>query len=1568
MSIDQIGSADSDSGSRNDELDEAIVEFLRAKEQGIQLDVPSFLKKHAGVADELEVFIGHQTQFGRITSPVRRISELTRADHELPFKEFGDYEIIRELGRGGMGIIFEAKQKGLKRNVALKMIREGRFSTNDDMIRFQAEAEAAAALDHPYIVPVYRVGNVEGRPFFTMKLVGGGSLKEKLESGPLEPIEAAKIAMKIASAVHYAHQRGILHRDLKPANILLEFRQSSKSDSSSSAKIVESGSVNQEPTSDSNTDVVTPLISDFGLAKQLDNEVDQGLTKTGAVLGTPSFMSPEQASGTGSLTTSTDIYGVGAILYNMLTGNPPFVGKSPAEITRKVIDLYPTLPSGASNVDLDLKTICFKCLEKSASDRFVSSGELADDLQRYIEGKPIRARRSSAFEQLIKWGKRNRTLAASLLAIAALLMLTLVGTMFFLVRLKGQEVETAEQRDRAIRQLFESKSAEVSARRSSGESGQRFGAIAAAKEAVAQLDLISATPDEIFALRSEAAGCLGNVDLLEIATWDSQGYSEHCVFSPDLKFTACHAAPGELLQVYRTEDATKLGSVEGANAVASIDLGNGKMSGPHRCRFSACGSYLSINCIHYDRSGDDKNVQTLFDVDSRKIVFQESGASHGCVGQRDGEKFVATATADSITIRRLPDLEQVISFKNPSSSTNNLLKFSPNGEWLAQYGAVGCVIFDAVTGEVAWTVERASPFSLDWHPAEPEIAISNRTEVQVWRLEEETPRQTASFPGHTEFVFQVRYTPDGLAVAASTWGNTTRFWDVNSEEQLFAFAGYIDRFSNDGTKVGFRSAKTGVCQFESRRLRKTISPADPKFSASQPLDLDVHPNNRWVAMGENKGVRICDLQSGTRLVDIPGRGKVRFHPDGKSLLIGNHEMTSWPILVERLENGNQKLVIGPPQTILPKNVVNGMDIDPSGNHFAVLTDGRTFVGSFDDPEKLVPMQDVPNEMGVSLSRGARLVAVGNHLGTNAHVFDGATGKLLHTVSTPGHARASLSPDGDLLAVTSDNTAEVYETTSWQKVYTLRDSPFEVAWPSSFSDDGKYLLFALRKPRSTLIVEAKSGQYLIRIPGAAGTTSRNARPVFTPDQQLVRIKEGNSVEAWDVASIRKELGTIELDWIEEVPGATVVVPSVSKDLRIPDVELRLDSPRSTVFENTLRDIQGRFNQKSADATFAGWQKDYPNDADLWQARGKINASRGELVALDDFTNVISLNHEFAEAFYSRAVAGRNLNQRENVVSDLASFLELEHDNIDWAMRATQLHAWEVAINIEQQKLSDSEYEKALAQAKSFETWVSKNGNRPEDKRMASRTLGLAFLRTGEIDSALTVLESIAPSTTKLFASECFGVEFMLAMCHAENENMQEARRHYQMELDSVSDFGSMLVTDAVDWQSLRLQTEQELEMERATKLVWSPIELAACASWDTGRLLVQFFPRSKRFSNLEKKELEPTDDPVVNLLWEPSRKRGELTFHLSVSEGGAFDGRLHLTHSWDYGLFEIRLNGKVVEARFDGQLDEVVFGDGVDFDSIGLRKGINELVIKNVGKSPHSLGVKAGIERLEFTRK
>ena len=401
MSPDAPGPADSD-----DPLADALLEYFRAAEAGQAISPTEFLARYPDLADELKSFLGDQPRLASLLAPLHFPGDFQ--DEELP-RRLGDYELLERIG-GHMGAVYRAEQISLKRTVAVKVLRR---LGDDDKRRFREEAEAMAALKHDHIVPIYEVSEADGLPFFSMEWYAGGSLTGRLEQLKKCPSRAAEIVAQVARAVHFAHQNDIWHRDLKPDNILLD----------------EKG---------------RPHVADFGLALRTNPEEDRDGSER-APAGTPAYLAPEQLAQKPAFNDASDVHGLGALLYALLTGHAPFEGGTPREVLRRAAESAPEPPSRRNKrVDAGLEAICMKCLAKDPDARYASAADVADDLERYLRGEPPLAQplgilgRVGYFVRQARNATEFETMALSLL-FQALAVLLLNGAAFLLLRYRGPE-------------------------------------------------------------------------------------------------------------------------------------------------------------------------------------------------------------------------------------------------------------------------------------------------------------------------------------------------------------------------------------------------------------------------------------------------------------------------------------------------------------------------------------------------------------------------------------------------------------------------------------------------------------------------------------------------------------------------------------------------------------------------------------------------------------------------------------------------------------------------------------------------------------------------------------------------------------------------------------------------------------------------------------------------------------------------------------------------------------------------------------------------------------------------
>jgi serine/threonine-protein kinase len=409
-----------------EDLSAVLVACLETEQDGRPVDRQELLARYPQFADELARFFTQWDGFDLLAAPLREAvqgastdigdPDLTLDEHpgptaQLTLSSFGDYEILEELGRGGMGVVCKARQKSLNRLVALKVLRSDPLAPPEDRQRFQNEAALIAEFDHPGIVPIYEVGECPQGLYFTMRLLAGGTLGQQLGQYRNNPRAVGQIMAEVARAVHHAHQRGVLHRDLKPSNVLLDGEG-------------------------------RPHVADFGLARRVGGDGD--LTQSGTLVGTPNYMAPEQASGRrGAVTTATDVHGLGAVLYALLTSHAPFQGENVLDTLQQVREREPASPRSINPiVDQELETICLKCLDKEPARRYGSAEAVADELDRWLRGEPIQARPIGKLMQGWRWCRRN-PLVASLLAFSllSLLSITVVALVSY-VLLAEKQVRT----------------------------------------------------------------------------------------------------------------------------------------------------------------------------------------------------------------------------------------------------------------------------------------------------------------------------------------------------------------------------------------------------------------------------------------------------------------------------------------------------------------------------------------------------------------------------------------------------------------------------------------------------------------------------------------------------------------------------------------------------------------------------------------------------------------------------------------------------------------------------------------------------------------------------------------------------------------------------------------------------------------------------------------------------------------------------------------------------------------------------------------------------------------------
>jgi WD40 repeat protein/serine/threonine protein kinase len=725
------------------------------------------------------------------------------------------YEILGELGRGGMGVVYRARQVALNRVVALKMILSGGHAGPDDVARFRREAEAVAQIQHPNIVQVFEVNEVDGLPFFSLEFVDGGSLERKLAGTPLPPRPAAGLVEDLARAMHAAHSRGIIHRDLKPANVLLQ---------ESGVQGQESGvrSQESEKKGPNSADSWIPKVTDFGLAKRLD---DQARTQSGAVLGTPSYMAPEQAGGKShEIGPACDTYALGAILYECLTGRPPFKAATPLDTILQVLAAEPVPPSRLNaGVPRDLETICLKCLEKEPARRYATALQLADDLHAFREDRPIAARPVGRLKQAWRWCKRNRTVAA-LLALV-ILVLSAGAVTSTILGLKAQanaeeaEVNAGRATANAQRATENARRANANARRA--EAGETRAA-AGERRAV---ETLYATAISLAHREWQDSNCYRARQILDACPADQRGWEWYFLdqlFHGELLSLRGHAGPVVGLAVSPAGDRAATVGFDGTARVWDTRTGLEMYQlspAPSRVTFSPDGRRLAGTL----RAG----VQ-LWDADAgRRLAGPFPVGPLHELAFVDGGRRLAVLTRDGTLLFLDPDtgaeVERCPKKLRLERQTAQLLHavqppvFSRDGRYVAQGGTDGKVrVWDARTGEktLEGTGHVMGVGQVTFSPDGKRLASPGGDGViRLWDLA--TKQVARELHGHRMSVHAVAFSPDGSRLASAGKDTTARVWDVATGSPMLTLRGHVSEvwgvsFGADGKRVFTRGADAQV--------------------------------------------------------------------------------------------------------------------------------------------------------------------------------------------------------------------------------------------------------------------------------------------------------------------------------------------------------------------------------------------------------------------------------------------------------------------------------------------------------------------------------------------------------------------------------------------------------------------------------------------------------------------------------------------------------------------------------------------------------------------------------------
>ncbi len=1031
-------------------------------------------------------------------------------------RRIGDYEILEEIARGGMGVVYKARQLSLHRVVALKLMLATDFSSASQVGRFLTEAEAVAHLEHPGIVPIYAIGSHQGVHFFSMRFLEGGTLAKAMARERYTPREAAGLMIKVARAVHHAHQRGILHRDLKPANILFDRERE-------------------------------PLVADFGLARFLEH--DSLLTQSVTGMGTPSYMAPEQVTGQSrDLTTAADIYSLGAILYELLTGRAPFRGPTLMETIRRVVETEPEPPRRLNPaVDRDLETVCLKCLEKAPQRRYRSADALAEDLDRWLAHRPILARRTSPAERVWKWARRKPVVAGLVVALHLVGLAGIIGILWYsgwanqLARRAMEEaqratVEAGNARHEYLRaedELWKANFNEARFRRMAGGPGARVRSSAILQQLIQRPGL---TETQILDLREEAIAQLALMDVVMPSKWVTEPSSRPCAWNAKLNHYV-HDTGSNRIEVRVFPSEQVVASFAGPpDSVVSQAL------------FSPDGQFLVVRFSKADGA-----------VIAWRLSHPEPVLHSICanVGQ---EQFLGISP-DSRTLALLTPQGVTVQDLSPHSRPRFLQKgrpaaklvFSPDSRQLAvlfKEAPDTVEIWDAATGAVCYSFRAGfNPWVVVWHPDGLHLLLGgDRGRLEMREIH---PGQgnfwvgaPVVLPGHAASIVHAMFTPDGVAAITHAWDHTSTARDVVSGRILLREPAVV---------------LLGISPGGDRLLVRRDSPLSESVMSLMPCTgyrtvawagEARSSDGIWISPGGHLGVvniestrekiegqcLLWDFPHGREIARLPGVS-AEFSADGHTLFTferyGENRVRRFDVRPETLA---QLPVSWSEGTVVyqgrPEEKINTGTLAPDGRTLVIAaTDQLIFLDTRD--ERPVRRLIMPAHT-VELSRDGHWLATRYH--NDATVLRSAPdgeAKLVLTESS----LVRFSPDSQWMAVVSRETVEIRQLPSLQLVCTAiaLAAGSGVTPPLQFSRDGRLFAVAFNRTQVRLH-ETSTGRVLATLsPPNPAQIIGNHSLAFSPDGQwLLAAKDDGETIAWDIPLIRCELDKLQLDWTDSEP--------------------------------------------------------------------------------------------------------------------------------------------------------------------------------------------------------------------------------------------------------------------------------------------------------------------------------------------------------------------------------------------------------------------------------------------------
>lgn len=999
--------------------------------------------------------------------------------------EIPGYEVLRELGRGGRGVVYLAREQHLRRLVAIKMVLHGALASAEDLARFRVEARAMAALRHPNLLVVYHVDEWGGVPYYVMEYVEGGSLRQHLAGKRLSHTEAATLLLRLAEAIAAVHEACFVHRDLKPDNVLL--------------------------TADDE-----PKVTDFGLAWDARGG-DERITQTGTVLGTPLYMAPEQAAGRGhEIGPAADVYSLGAILYELLTGVPPIQGSGTMALLAELLLREPVTPRRLiPSVPRDLETVCLKCLHKEPARRYPTAQALAEDLGRFLRGQPILARPVSQLERVVKWVRRRPALSGLLAVILVLIPLSLALVTSQWLRADWERARAEEKAGAEAAARRDAKGAEAKAHASAEAEGRAHERTAWALYGSQLANAIHMWRDnDLRSTRLLLDACPERFRHWEYAylcrllisnqeRWDSglgQLAPNALVISPDGTRVAI-ASPEGKLRVFEADTRKALWTqqfkIQGHGRICfspdgrrgAILIAEETSAGGLLCVWDAVDGHDLLSVPVKPAKG-----MVRFSPDGRHLIYGGAGTVH-VLDSDDGK--------NRLTLTGLPSIPMSIAC-------------SPDGRYLAGASDEVMIVWDATTGQLVRRMSSGHSQPITDLAISPDsqylASCSLDRTIRVWHLATGALRH--QIQGHAQNVFNIDFSPDSKRLVSGSADRTVRLWDTTTGQPLRTLRGHDAWvfgvvFFPDGRRILSRDQDGKMILWDATQDQENRC---LNFGPVPIRSASLSPDGSRVVTMSHERVNVVDAQTGLTAwtVSLPAARAVKFSPDGRWLLV---RMEGQPL--QRRDSANGQLL-------------NALEGDSSGVTACVLDQTGALLACIGNKQALeirdalsgrllVQGQRLPLEYRAGplcFSSDSQRVFLGSTQG-QLQEWDATTCKLCKTLS--GHQAAihclTASADGRYLASGSeDRTLKLWDASTGQERATLHGHPMHVL-AVAFSPDGERLVSGCYF-RTLKVWCAANGQEVLPLSGhQAAIVSLE----FSADGRwLMSGSEDGSIRLWEGA--------------------------------------------------------------------------------------------------------------------------------------------------------------------------------------------------------------------------------------------------------------------------------------------------------------------------------------------------------------------------------------------------------------------------------------------------------------------